>query len=249
MRPLAPSSVAAPSRLLRKLVAVSALLIAPVALAETKPAASASAAAPAGSASASALPALSASDVAAKIQATYQAINTYEADFDQAYDMKAFGEKKTSKGHVTFEKPGKMRWDYTDPKDNLVVSDGTTLWSYVAKDKSARTMQLKDSQMPTALAFLTGKGDLTKEFTLSALDNKDFKGGYLLKGVPKTATNLYSYVLFYIDGKTFQVRRVLIVDAQDNRNRFDFNNPVVGNKYDASKFKWTPAAGITVVKS
>jgi outer membrane lipoprotein carrier protein len=235
------------SRALRRVVALSALLIAPVALAETKPAASgsASAAAP----SASTLPSLSVSDVAAKIQATYQAITTYEADFDQQFDMKAFGDKKTTKGHVTFEKPGKMRWDYTDPKSNLVVSDGTTLWSYTAKDNKANTMQLKDSQMPTALAFLTGKGDLTKEFTLTFLDMKEFKGGYVLKGVPKTATNLYSYVCFYVDGTTFQVRRVLIVDAQDNRNRFDFTKPAVGNKYDASKFKWTPPAGVTVVKS
>lgn len=243
------AAVRSSSRALIKLVALSALLIAPVALAETKPAASGSAAAPSASASASALPVMSAGDVAAKIQATYQAITTYEADFDQQFDMKAFGDKKTSKGHVTFEKPGKMRWDYTDPKDNLVVSDGTTLWSFVQKDKAARTMQLKDSQMPTALAFLTGKGDLTKEFTLTLLEMKEFKGGYVLKGVPKTATNLYSYVCFYVDGTTFQVRRVLIVDAQDNRNRFDFTKPAVGNKYDASKFKWTPPAGVTVVKS
>lgn len=236
MRPLR-SSVA--RSLLARLVTAAALLAAPVALGQATPAPSASAA----------LPTLSASDVAAKVQATYQAITTYEADFDQRYDMKAFGEKKTSKGHVTFEKPGKMRWEYTDPKDNVVVSDGTTLWSYEAKDKQAREMQLKSSQMPTALAFLTGKGDLAKEFTLTALDAKDFKGGYLLKGVPKTATNLYAYVLFYVDGKTFQVRRVLIVDAQDNRNRFDFNNPVVGNKYDASKFTWKAPAGVSVIKS
>lgn len=238
---------------LTNLLVVPALLLTTtlvgVSLAETKPAASGSASAAAPSSSGSALPALSVTDVAGKVQATYQAITTYEADFDQSYDMKAFGEKKTSKGHVTFEKPGKMRWDYTDPKDNLVVSDGETLWSYVAKDKQARQMKLKDSQMPTALAFLTGKGDLTKEFTLSFVENGGFKGGYILKGVPKTPTNLYSYVSFYVDGATFQVRRVLIVDAQDNRNRFDFSKPVVGSKYDASKFKWTPPAGIAVIKS
>jgi outer membrane lipoprotein carrier protein len=235
---------------LSKFLAVPVLVLAPVvAFAQTKPAASGSSSAAAPACNPSALPTLSASDVAAKVQSTYQAITTYEADFSQQYDMKAFGEKKTSKGHVTFEKPGKMRWDYTEPKDNLVVSDGETLWSYVAKDKQARQMKLKDSQMPTALAFLTGKGDLAKEFTLTLLDMKDFKGGYVLKGVPKTPTNLYSYVVFYVDGCTFQVRRVLIVDAQDNRNRFDFEKPAVNGKFDASKFKWTPPAGVAVVKS
>lgn len=189
-----------------------------------------------------------AGDVAAKVQKAYQSISSYEADFEQQYQMKAFGQTKTSKGHVTFVKPGKMRWDYTEPKDNVVVSDGATLWSYVAADKQARKMAVKDSQMPTALAFLTGKGDLAKEFNLELFDaGEKFKGGYILKATPKVATNLYNFVMFYIDGQTYHVRRVLIVDAQDNRNRFDFAKPKVNEKVDDSRFKWSPPAGVSVV--
>lgn len=221
------------------------LLVGGSALAQPQPSASA---APAGAAT------LSAADVAAKIQKAYTAIQTYEADFSQQYSMKAFGQTKTSKGHVTFAKPpagskdgGKMRWDYTEPKDNLVVSDGTTLWSYVASEKQARKMMVKDSQMPTALAFLTGKGDLAKEFNLELAPKQDMKGGYVLKATPKQATNLYNFVMFYVDGTTFQVRRVLIVDAQDNRNRFDFDKPKVNGTVNNSIFTWAPPAGVSVV--
>ena len=190
---------------------------------------------------------MTASDVTAQVQKAYVSINAYDADFEQQYDMKAFGQKKTSKGHVLFVKPGKMRWDYTEPKDNVVVSDGTTLYSYVAADKQARKMMVKDSQMPTALSFLTGKGDLTKDFNVTLMDSKQLKfdGGYVLKATPKVATNLYNFVLFYVDGTTYHVRRVLIVDAQDNRNRFDFSKPVVNGKIDDGKFKWSPPAGVT----
>ena len=190
----------------------------------------------------------SATDVSAKIQKVYDGITNYEADFTQQYSMKAFGQKKDSKGHVTFVKPGKMRWDYTDPKDNVVVSDGVTLWSYVASDKAARKMLVKDSQMPTALAFLTGKGELAKDFDLKLLDATKYKfeKGYVLEARPKAATNLYSFVLFYVDGATYQVRRVLIVDAQNNRNRFDFDKPKVNEKVDDTRFKWAPPTGVTV---
>ncbi len=217
-----------------------ALLAGGPAFAQTAPAPSAAPAPTQGKATAG--------DVAAKVQKAYQAITSYEADFEQQYQMKAFGQTKTSKGHVTFVKPGKMRWDYTEPKDNVVVSDGTTLWSYVAADKQARKMAVKDSQMPTALAFLTGKGDLAKEFNLELFDAGDkFKGGYILKATPKVATNLYNFVMFYVDGQTYHVRRVLIVDAQDNRNRFDFAKPKVNEKVDDSRFKWSPPAGVSVV--
>lgn len=226
------------------------LLVTAVAFADApKPSASVSAAAPP---SASAAPpsgkASEAASVAASVQKAYASISAYEADFTQQYVMKAFGQTKTSKGHVTFVKPGKMRWDYTEPKDNVVVSDSVTLWSYVAADKQARKMMVKDSQMPTALAFLTGKGDLGKEFNLELMDSKQlkFEGGHVLKATPKVATNLYNFVLFYVDGTTYHVRRVLIVDAQDNRNRFDFDKPVVNGKVDDSKFKWSPPAGVAV---
>lgn len=223
-----------------------ALLVTGGASAQPKPAASTSAA-PAPSAAPAAKPS-TASDLAAAIQKAYVTITAYEADFTQQYQMKAFGQTKTSKGHVLFVKPGKMRWDYTEPKDNVVVSDNETLWSYVASDKQARKMKVKDSQMPTALAFLTGKGDLGKEFNLELMDAKQlkFEGGYVLKATPKVATNLYNFVLFYVDGTTYHVRRVLIVDAQDNRNRFDFEKPTVNGKFDDNRFKWSPPAGVAV---
>jgi outer membrane lipoprotein carrier protein len=237
---------------MRNVLAVSSfalLLVTAVASAQPKPSASASAPAPAPSAApAPAGGKSTAGDVAASVQKAYVSINAFEADFEQQYSMKAFGQTKTSKGHVLFEKPGKMRWDYTEPKDNVVVSDSVTLWSYVAADKQARKMMVKDSQMPTALAFLTGKGDLSKEFNLELMDSKQlkFEGGHVLKATPKVATNLYNFVLFYVDGTTYHVRRVLIVDAQDNRNRFDFKNPVVNGKVPAGKFTWSPPAGVTV---
>jgi outer membrane lipoprotein carrier protein len=222
--------------------AVIALLVTGGASAQPKPAASAPAA------SAPASKPSTATDLAAAIQKAYASISAYEADFTQEYNMKAFGQKKTSKGHVLFVKPGKMRWDYAEPKDNVVVSDNETLWSYVAADKQARKMKVKDSQMPTALAFLTGKGDLGKEFNLELMDTKQmkFEGGYVLKATPKVATNLYNFVMFYVDGSTYHVRRVMIVDAQDNRNRFDFEKPVVNGKWEESRFKWSPPAGVAV---
>jgi outer membrane lipoprotein carrier protein len=212
---------------------------------------------PAPSSSATPPPAASASaataeSVAAQVQAFYDKVTTFEADFDQNYDMKAFGTKKNSKGHVVFQKAGgKMRWDYTEPAGNLVVSDGVTLWSYTPKEKQARKMLVKDSQMPTALSFLTGKGNLATDFNLKLLSGSalKFDGGYVLEARPKVVTNLYNYVLFYVDSKTSHVRRVLIVDAQDNRNRFDFDKPKVNEKVDPDKFKWSPPAGVTIISN
>lgn len=254
-RPFAPRSSApsgpVASRLLPRLlvgaVAVSPLF-AQVAFAQPKPSASPSVSAAPSPAPSAPTTGLSAVEVAGKVQKAYESINSYEAEFTQTYQAKAFGvEKKEHKGTVTFVKPGKMRWDYTTPKGNLVVSDGTTLWSYTPAENQARKMAVKDSQMPTALSFLMGKGDLTKDFVITLAAKQNMTGGYVLEAKPKVATNLYQSVLFYIDGATFHVRSVLIQDPQDNRNKFVFEKPKVNGKVEATVFTWTAPKGVTVV--
>jgi hypothetical protein len=61
----------------------------------------------------------------ARVQDFYDRSITFKSDFEQRFWVKAYNQEKTSRGHVTFAKPGKMEWVYDDPKDNRVVSDGT----------------------------------------------------------------------------------------------------------------------------
>jgi outer membrane lipoprotein carrier protein len=75
-----------------------------------------------------------------------------------------------------------------------------------------------------------------------------FEGGWVLEGTPKEPTPAYQKVLLYVDGATSQVRRVLVIDAQGNRNRFDFNNPLVNTPVPAVEFTFTPPSGTQIVK-
>jgi outer membrane lipoprotein carrier protein len=189
-------------------------------------------------------------EVGAKVQAFYDSTKTFRAKFTQQYTIKVQGVKKSSSGKVTFEKPGKMSWLYDAPNGNRVVSDGTTIKVYEKENEQMFESNVKGSQYPAALAFLMGKGQLTKDFTLRMLDAKQmqFEGGYVLEGTPKDATPAYQKVLLYVDGDTYQVRRALILDAQGNRNRFDFSAPVVNQPVPASEFTFTPPPGTKIVK-
>jgi outer membrane lipoprotein carrier protein len=106
------------------------------------------------------------------------------------------------------------------------------------------------SQYPAALSFLWGKGRFTRDFTLRLLDARRMKvkNAFVLEGVPRDASPAYEKVLFYVDAATAQVRRVLVLDAQGNRNRFDFSDPVVNKTIAASEFQFKPPRGTTVVK-
>ena len=44
------------------------------------------------------------------------------------------------------------------------------------------------------------------------------------------------------------MRRVLLLDAQGNRNRFDFLNPEINTKTPGGEFNFTPPPGTQVIR-
>jgi outer membrane lipoprotein carrier protein len=183
------------------------------------------------------------------VQSFYDRSTTFKSDFQQKFWVKAYNQEKTSRGHVTFAKPGKMDWQYDDPKDNRVVSDGTLIKVYEASNKQMYEQPVDKSQYPAALSFLTGTGRLADsfDFELFSGEQMKFPGGHVLVGTPKQATPSYSKVLFYVDTGTSQVRRVMVIDGQGNRNRFDFINPKINEPVTVAQFQFTPPSGTSIV--
>jgi len=195
------------------------------------------------------LPDLSSDVIAERVQSFYDGAKTFQAQFSQRYTIFAYNKKKESQGHVAFVKPGKMSWRYTS-NGNRVVSDGKVLKVYEAENKQLYEQDMGKSAYPAALSFLLGEGKLSASFTLKKLSAQtaEFKGGYVLLAIPRDPTPAYQKMLLYVDGKTFQVRRVLMIDAQKNKNLFDFSEPRVNEKVPASEFTFSAPAGTQVVK-
>ena len=185
----------------------------------------------------------------ANVQNFYNQSTSFESDFQQQFTVKAYNQTKSSDGHVTFSKPGKMNWVYNNPAGNRVVSDGQVIKVYEASNKQMYQQPFNASQYPAALSFLTGQGNLSSSFnfTLWPGSQMNFPGGYVLEGVPVQPTPAYSKVLFYVDSATSQVRRVMIIDGQGNRNRFDFVNPKVNATVNANAFSFTPPPGTSII--
>ena len=233
---------------MRHLRRIFALLV-PVALVASHLGAAHAGPSPDASSSAAPAPAGPADEIAKKVQDFYNQTKTFQAQFSQVYKVKAYNQTKKSKGRVVFEKPGKMSWTY-DNNGNRVVSDGKLLKVYEKENSQMFEQPVEKSQYPAALSFLMGQGELVKSFNLKQLDSATmkFEGGYVLEGTPKDATPAYQKVIFYVDRETSQVRRVIILDAQGNRNEFTFTSPTVNKDLPSGSFDFTPPEGTNIVK-
>jgi outer membrane lipoprotein carrier protein len=191
-------------------------------------------------------------DAVTTVQNFYNSSNTFKSHFKQKFWVKAYNQEKESEGDVTFAKPGKMHWSYQTPAGNRVVSDGQKVKVYEAANKQMyeQAVTQATSQHAAALSFLTGQGSLSTSFNFELFPGArlGFEGGYVLVGTPKQPSPSYSKVLFYVDEASSQVRRVMIIDGQGNRNRFDFTAPRINDTVPDEHFQFTPPPGTSVIR-
>src|SRR5437763_12975606 len=112
-----------------------------------------------------------ATQLASALQTKYAAIKDFSADFVHSYVGGVLKKQITESGRVLIKKPGKMRWEYTKPEQKLFVSDGVKMYSYLPQDKQVIVASVpQDDQATTPTLFLTGKGNLTRDFTPTIVD-------------------------------------------------------------------------------
>jgi outer membrane lipoprotein carrier protein len=118
---------------------------------------------------------LDANGVVDKVQGFYAKITHVTAQFRQSVTNDMMGTTKTSDGTVWIMKPGKMRWDYLEKKQQKVqvkksfISNGSNLYVVEHDNLQVVKKNLQKDMMPVAVSFLYGKGDLKSEFN-AALD-------------------------------------------------------------------------------
>lgn len=104
------------------------------------------------------------SDLLKAVETHYNHAKTLQVLFKEQYTP-AGRPARTESGLLMLSKPGKMRWDYSQPKGKLFISDGSNIWLYSPADNHAEKMPLKESDdMRAPLAFLLGRLHFEKEF-------------------------------------------------------------------------------------
>ena len=184
-----------------------------------------------------------------RVQKRYDAASDFRARFTQTLDNVAFKRKTTLGGEVLLKKPGRMRWNYDQPDKKMYLADGSELWLYEPEDQQAFKQDLKSSQLPAALAFLTGKGKLTNEFNITFAPAPKLGGprDYVLSLAPKQPQAQVKQILFVVDPETFLVRETSITDSQGNTNDLLFSDIKINTRLPDGTFHWSPPAGTRVI--
>lgn len=168
----------------------------------------------------------SADAVARDLQQKYDRVADFSADFVHSYRGGVLKQQATERGRLLVKKPGKMRWEYTAPERKLFVSDGRKIYSYIPQDKQVVVSTMpQDAEAPTPALFLTGKGNITRDFTVAFDTIADAPAGSVaLKLIPRRREPEYESLTLVVEQQSMRLRMLITVDAQGGRSAFTFSN-------------------------
>jgi outer membrane lipoprotein carrier protein len=85
------------------------------------------------------------------------------------------GRRKTSSGKFAIARPNKFRFEYQKPFEQLMLSDGQTLWIYDVDLQQLTQRKMADVMQGTPAVLLTGSSlkELEKYFVLTAQADRD----------------------------------------------------------------------------
>lgn len=196
--------------------------------------------------------ALSAEQIANKIQQRYRSFEDLSAQFEQSLMKSARSSKvRSESGKLYLKKGGLMRWDYEKPERKNFIFDGEKLWFYKPDEAQAYVYDhFMKADMSGGLAFLAGQKGVSEEFYIADFNGIDPQTKQPLSRAiamtPKKGDPNVKNIVFVYNDQWF-IERALIQDHVGNYNIFNFKGFLLDQKLKREGFVFTPPAGVKLL--
>ena len=165
------------------------------------------------------------------------------ASFEQKVQDRSGKLVQESKGSFVFLRPGRFRWEYAKPVDQLIVGDGERVWIYDRDLNQVTVRRLSTALGSTPAALLAGSADVEKAFELSEAGERN--GLEWLEARPKDKDAGFERIRM-----GFNVAGVEAMELTDHFGQTTFlrfsglqRNP----KVDPAEFRFAPPQGADVL--
>jgi len=148
-----------------------------------------------------------------------------------------------SSGTIEIQKPGRFRWTYLEPYEQILVADGLNVWSYDV-DLEQVTVKAQAKVLASTPALLLGGSQ-------NVLDDFEYIGSFEERGTvwvrlrPKTTDNGFTKIeLGFDEGK---LSRMIFSDNLGQTTLIAFFDLSINESIDAHRFSFSPPDDVDVV--
>lgn len=180
---------------------------------------------------------------AADLEKYLSGLATWTADFTQTIDDGHGNVLRSAAGRLYLQRPGKFRWDYSEPSEQLVLADGKQIWFYDKDLSQANVRDMDTSLASTPASLLSGNGSVGSQFDISALPRSDGLQWFQL--IPKHADTDFQVVRIGFDKG--ELRSMFLADKLNQITQLTFSNSKRNLALAPDLFSFVPPPGVDVI--
>ncbi len=181
------------------------------------------------------------------VNGRYNHAQSMRAAFTETYSIS--GDRQVESGVLWLRKPGRMRWEYQQPRPKLFLVDGKRQWLYIPGQDTVEVGSLKQmDDYRNPLRFLLGHTNLAKELTNLHFSNTPAlrPGDWVLEGIPKAYKNEYRSVRLEIS-PDYKIRAITLRMVDGSQIEIVFSSIQYNPPLRSDLFRMKLPAGVREV--
>ena len=197
-------------------------------------------------------------DVARKIIQSFENLQSYSAQFK--INVKEGNRSRQLNGSVFYQKPNKMRYEFAQPKGNLIVSDGKIMWFYVQRLNTVGKQELdlkkkKASGQPIFRTIpLTGVRHLFRKYhyRFDRPEQPRLEFGqkvFVLDLEQREKIGGYENIKLYVDSKDFLILKAVGDDGYGKVSTIEYSKIELNPSLEGKLFQFQPSNNLSVVQN
>jgi len=165
-----------------------------------------------------------------------------KATFTQTLRTNEGDTLQQTSGLFYLQRPGKFRWNYAQPYEQEIVSDGTRIWIYDVELQQVTVQKPNVSLGNNPMALLENRAKLNESFNVTELGVE--KGVYRLKLVSKTGESDFKAVILGLNKHGLVY--MLLHDQFEQTTDIVFDHLTTNPELASDLFNFTPPEGVDV---
>ena len=167
----------------------------------------------------------------------------WSADFKQTIDDGHGNVMRSAAGRLYLQRPGKFRWDYSEPSEQLVLADGKQIWFYDKDLAQANVRDMDTTLASTPASLLSGAGSVSTQFDVTALPRGEGLQWFQL--IPKHPDTDFQLVRIGFDKG--ELRSMFLADKLNQITQLTFSNSKRNVPFAPDLFSFVPPPGVDVI--
>ncbi len=190
------------------------------------------------------VPVLAAPSAIESLNHFYEQVTTFSARFEQVVLDESLNTIEESAGVMSIKRPGRFRWEYEPPNEQLIVSDGDKVWLFDLELEQITVRPLSKTLGETPASLLAGGSDLETSFDLQDLGRSGPLAWVAIS--PKRAEE-GGFEDMRIGFEGGRLRVMEMVDGLGQTTRITLTDASENPELEDSSFEFVPPAGVDVI--